>query len=299
MNRTHVCEYQQEERVKVQMPTVHAFTATVRVYRPGCYTNAPACVNYERRGKDSEQGKTDDTDDGGCSVRTKTSTNSTGQITQDGEIYYLVDNSQDNNANRSDGEGSKKQLLDAPESDEEDKVSTVQSDHSHRGKNHNKDVNREKGISEYTNDEPSIRDVAEGGKSSPSVFRRESEVNTHQRPSSLTANRRRWNEHHHTQSSLTDTTTPSTRRAHRRRHRGRSPSSRDEDVTVETTYTSGRNGYRHRYNNNETKFDAYSYTIIMTDGKKNGRRREEETKKEQVSRREENIDAYLGKSYDI
>lgn len=56
---------------------------------------------------------------------------------------------------------------------------------------------------------------------------------------------------------------------HPRRHMGRSPSSRDEGVHVQTIYENGSNSNRYRYSSNsdnETEFDAYSYTIILTDG---------------------------------
>lgn len=56
---------------------------------------------------------------------------------------------------------------------------------------------------------------------------------------------------------------------HRRRHRGRSLTSRDEGVHVETIYERGSNNNRYRYSSqgdNETGFDAYSYTIILANG---------------------------------
>ncbi|XP_050713291.1 multiple epidermal growth factor-like domains protein 6 [Eriocheir sinensis] len=45
----NVCRYERAEQVSVRVPSVRAFTASVRVYRPGCYTDKPACIKYEKR----------------------------------------------------------------------------------------------------------------------------------------------------------------------------------------------------------------------------------------------------------
>ncbi|XP_050713379.1 uncharacterized protein LOC126996682 [Eriocheir sinensis] len=56
---------------------------------------------------------------------------------------------------------------------------------------------------------------------------------------------------------------------HPRRYKGRSLTSRDEGVHVETVYENGSNSNRYRYSNsgdNGTEYDAYSYTIILVNG---------------------------------
>lgn len=55
---------------------------------------------------------------------------------------------------------------------------------------------------------------------------------------------------------------------HRRHHRHRAPTSRDEDVEANTTIVTdyNANARRQRSHKKDEGFDAYSYTIILTEG---------------------------------
>lgn len=109
---------------------------------------------------------------------------------------------------------------------------------------------------------PAVRDANKASTAATQTMRR---LRHHRDP-------QRHNRRHRRRHYLDGARKSSDRRhhhQHRRRHRGRSLTSRDEGVHVETVYENGSNSKKYSYNSNGdngTEFDAYSYTIILTNG---------------------------------
>ncbi|XP_042876424.1 uncharacterized protein LOC122256034 [Penaeus japonicus] len=290
----NVCEYQRKETVDVRVPSVRAFTATVRVYRPGCFLNTPACVTHERRtqyktvhenrketvtqsiyrccpGWDSEitsneptegdgEGETDgdgDAEQTGCLLQ-KTAKDEATSVTHEGRTYYLVEEKplRDASTTAASPEGISP-LQETP-------PPTLKS--YHRLHEARKTTSREAG-------------------SSSTVRRHRS--HHHQR------NRRRHHGHE---------------QRHRARHHKQSRdwalrTSLDPYVRAKTTYKYGNDSRHYRRRTHDPRndvYDAYSYTIILTDRKdKSGRRPggREGDLRAQASRAEEVVTNAPGMSF--
>lgn len=221
-----------------------------------------------------------ESEDEGCITRMENLPLDGGrEIIHEGEIYYMVDNSSDGNRTQAGGEAH--QVVDGPGGGETKHRNETSEDQASLALRQEDNVNKSVSgkVPEYASDDPLTREVHAAGvvphglRHQPSSGADTTEGTDQRSQNHLPPSTRHPGDHHRRWASATDAIAQRSRRRHQghrrrhhRRHKGRSLTSRDEDVEVKTTYTSGRNNRQRYHRNNNTKFDAYSYTIILTDG---------------------------------
>lgn len=204
-------------------------------------------------------------EDEGCRFRSiASSKNGSIEITREGKVFRLVDSTQERH-NASDSR------LQHVGTETEDQTPTSPSNYLHNSSmelhhallTEKKEPTRSLVSSALSNYFPATKEDKSNSPvdtSKPRRFR-------HQRNSKAHTRRHRRRHYH-------DGTKGSIGRRnhhHYRRQRLRALTSRDPDVQVETIYENGSDSNRYHYsssNNNETEYDAYSYTIILTGGGK-------------------------------
>ncbi|XP_042877869.1 uncharacterized protein LOC122256944 [Penaeus japonicus] len=316
----NVCEYQREETIEVRVPRVRAFTASVRVYRPGCFLNIPSCITHERRtqyktvhqyqeevvtervfrccpgwtakavgadkgGRRHAEDEEDSAANTGCLIRAEEEANATSEVTHEGKVYRLVEG----RAEEDPANGTHEEELILPRFT----------------------------LTSVFDDEDADDNGTSHGSTGDATTTEESDATPSPR---LPHHRRRHARHRH-RPSPSETPAldelpkyhPLHRRRHqfrgdrhhRRHHRHRAPTSRDEDVEANTTILTDYNSNTRRQRSHEKDegFDAYSYTIILTEGKKGGRRNDDARRPqaghraEHVSRVGEVVEAGTGRVY--
>ncbi|XP_069991991.1 uncharacterized protein [Penaeus vannamei] len=281
--KPNVCEYEREETIEVRVPRVRAFTAAVRVYRPGCFLNIPSCITHERRtqyktvnqfeeevvtlrifrccpgwttkavdvdkgGKRHAEDEEDTSYSTGCFIREEEA-NDTSEVIHEGKVYRLRD-------------GGAEVEEDAANSTSEEEL-----------------VLPKFTLTAIIDDEDADDNVTSHNAADDATTAEQSDASSAPR---LFHHRRRHARHrHHPAPSETPSLDalpkyhPLHRRRHqfrgdrhhRRHHRHRAPTSRDEDVEANTTIVTDYNANtrRQRSHKKDEGYDAYSYTIILTD----------------------------------
>lgn len=218
----------------------------------------------------SQQEHEENGGDDGCQFRSTNPPEHGGrEITREGKVFRLVDPTQERH-NASDARRRQDGMAKDPGKVAADRSPTTNPYEPHSGSEKPRRVRlgKEGGsagnlVSPVIHDHfPTARDAKNASPLDISTHRRF----RHHRGSQLHTRRHRRRHYH-----------DGTRRSigqrnhhHRRRQRDRLLTSRDEGVHAETIYENGSNNNRYRYNSNndnETEYDAYSYTIILTDGK--------------------------------